>query len=647
MDQPVILCGLGTVGRRVLDNLHAAGVPVVVIDDHCSPDQLRLDKVRLIQGDFRTSEVLLQADLEKARGVLILTSDDLVNISTALMVRHLHARVRIVVRLFNQNLVPRLGKAVTNTYALSVSSLTAPLLALTAMTGQALGTFSTQEGRKQIAELTVQEGSALKDQSIGSVGSRHEVFILGHFPKQGDKRFLLDVDAEARLAAGDQLVVCGDPHAIGPLLEEMEEDLLPHLRWAGWMRRVGRMAWRTVMEIDKPVLLCTAILLSVVTLSTLVYHLGVGKHLPDSLYRTISVIATGADMRETELPEGWQKIFVSALRIMGAALIAAFTAIVTNYLLRARLRGAFEVRRIPDSGHIIVCGLGNVGFRLVEELERYGERVVIIDAQRDGQFMAAARRRDVAIIIGDATVTEVLRQAHAATARAVVAATNNELVNLEIALLARDLNPHQRVVVRLSDIPLAETLRDAANIRFAVALPALAAPAFLAALFGDRVLSVFLAHGRYMAVIELVVQSTDSWLDGQVVRAVAIDYQLLPVALVRQNGPAARQSIMNYRLGPGDQLTVITALKDMARMLRRERIPTDWGVLVTGCNLPGQPVVLEILRERQKLSPEEAESALNRLPVWVGKDLTRGQAEDLLYDLAREGVKAQVQKMTA
>ena len=48
------------------------------------------------------------------------------------------------------------------------------------------------------------------------------------------------------------------------------------------------------------------------------------------------------------------------------------------------------------------------------------------------------------------TVAPVLRQAHAATARAVVAATNHDLVNIETRLV-RELNPKQRVVPLVSD----------------------------------------------------------------------------------------------------------------------------------------------------------------------------------------------------
>src|SRR5262249_42942073 len=126
---------------------------------------------------------------------------------------------------------------------------------------------------------------------------------------------------------------------------------------------------------------------------------------------------------------------------------------------------------IPDCGHVVVCGLGNIGFRVIQELVGLDERAVAVEMSREGRFVATTRRLGVAVIIGDATVREVLRQAHAATARAVVAATSNDLINLEIALLVRELNPKQRVVVRMSDPSLAQTLREAADVRLALSIP--------------------------------------------------------------------------------------------------------------------------------------------------------------------------------
>src|SRR5262245_64435953 len=118
MDRPVIVCGLGRVGRRVLEYLHAAQIPVVVIDPRLDLAGLP-PGVRGIVGDCRRADVLTEAEVASARGVLVATSDDLINLATTLTVRRLNPEARIVVRLFNQNLIPRLGKAVHNITALS------------------------------------------------------------------------------------------------------------------------------------------------------------------------------------------------------------------------------------------------------------------------------------------------------------------------------------------------------------------------------------------------------------------------------------------------------------------------------------------------------------------------------------------------
>src|SRR5215469_2835736 len=141
VEAPIVLCGLGRLGIRILRYLQAANVPVVVIDNRCSPEDGRLKGARLVCGDCRQRAVLESAGVAEARGVLILTSDDLVNISTTLLVRELNPHVRVVLRMFNQNLLDRLGSVLHNVYALSTSLLTAPVLAMTAVAGQGLAAF--------------------------------------------------------------------------------------------------------------------------------------------------------------------------------------------------------------------------------------------------------------------------------------------------------------------------------------------------------------------------------------------------------------------------------------------------------------------------------------------------------------------------
>lgn len=642
MDQPVILCGLGRLGRRVLEYLRAAGMSVVVVDNHCDPNDPSLHGIRVLVGDFRQTEVLEAAGIRQARGLLILTSDDLVNISAALTARHMNSTVRIVVRMFNQNLIPRLGKTVQNVFSLSVSSMTAPLVALTALTGEALGAFSLEDGVRQVAEVTVADPSPLSGRTVSEVANHYHLLTVARTTAGVKDRLWHELDSEAKLSAGDQLVMCGEPQHLGPFLGE-EENPLAQVLWAGWLRRNWRVIWRTLSEVDLPVKISTATLLGVLVASTLVYYLGIpksGHAISDGLYRAVSVIATGSDMHEQDLEKGWQKVFVSVLRITGAALTAVFTAIVTNYFLRARLGGALEVRRIPDAGHIVVCGLGNVGFRVVEHLLEYDERVVVIELHRDSRFLATARRLGVPVIVGDATVTQVLRQAHAATARAIVAATESDLVNLEIGLLARELNPRQRVVLRLYDTNLAQTLREAANIRLALSIPTLAAPAFVAALYGDRVPTIFLVGGRLLAVQEITVHADDAGLIGQPVRAMAVDYRLLPVGLVGANQYSNPQPA-DQILRAGDRLTVIATLPDLERLIRRDRPPTDWAVDVIAFPPAARSKLVKLLWEKQSITATMAEGLLDHLPLRFGNNLTRGQAEDLLAHLRPENVTAQ------
>jgi Trk K+ transport system NAD-binding subunit len=642
-DRPVIVCGLGRVGKRVLEYVRAAGLPAVVIEQKL--DQASLPPgVRGVVGDCRQSEVLEGAGVRTARGVLVCTSDDLVNIATALTVRGLSPDVRIVIRVFNQSLVGRLGQAISNIFALSVSALSAPLLAQTALTGELLAAFPLADGPRQIVSVSVANDSRILRRTVAEVAERYRCVPLAHLPPEGDGQFLLDVRADAHFAVGDRLVVCGEPRDLARLLGRDDEHALASVRWAGWMKRFGRVARRTLAEIDLPVKIATGTLLAVLVGSTLVYHLGMDESVPIAFYHTVSVISTGADLRAEQLVP-WQKVFVSGLRIAGAALTAAFTAIVTQYLLRAKFGGAFEVRRIPDGGHVVVCGLGNVGFRVAEELLRLDEQVVVIEPARDNRFLASARRLGAAVVPGDATLPEVMRQARVDSARAVVVATNNELANVEIALLVREINPHARIVVRLSDPHLAQTLRESANVRLALSLPAMAAPAFVAALFGDRVQGVFRVGGRLLMVVELAVQAGDPCLDGQTVRAAAIDYGLAPVAVAGPDGEP-RPEVHGHRLRPNDHLIAVTGFADLERLFRRERPPRDWAVEVTEFPLTARQHLLFLVQSKRGITAEEATAVVDGGPFVLDRGLTRGQAEDAAADLTRERVSVKVVRQT-
>lgn len=627
MEPPVILCGLGRVGWRVLDSLCAAGIPVVVIDIKVEPDDPRLAGVTVFKGDCSRTELLEQAGVADARAVVVVTSDDLVNISTALLVRKLNPAVRVVVRMFNQNLITRLGGAVKNIVALSVSALIAPVMALTAVSGDTLGAFKLDDGPRQISELAVARDSELVGKGIAALAVEHGFVPLAFVPAAGPPQFLQAVRRDTALSPGDRLVVCGPPHALQRLLGKLRGDLLPGVQWASALRRWFRTARRTLREVDLSVKIITPVLFVTLFASTLVFRYGVGTAWGDGLYQTVSIIATGGELHGESRPE-WAKVFISVLKLAGAALVAGFTAILTNYLIRARLGGALEVRHVPDSGHVVVCGLGNVGYRLVQELTAMGERVVAVDKESDGPFFATVRRMGVPVFVGDVTVPEVLRQVRADTAKAVIAATSSELANIEVALLVREMNPKQRVVVRLVEPEFAEAVREAADIRNAMSAPALAAPAFAAAVYGDSMQALVAAAGRTLVVLDLIVNDDADPLNGRSLRALVLDYALLPIALPGLDLAHAR----GYRLKVGDKLTVVAELPDFERLLRFQKLPAVHRVVVESY----PPIARDALLTVGKLAE------LPPAPFALAEGLTLGEARELAEQLEREKVTARV-----
>jgi Trk K+ transport system NAD-binding subunit len=450
--------------------------------------------------------------------------------------------------------------------ALSTSALASPLLAMVARTGQALGVVRLPSGRDgQITELTLAPQSPLDGRRLAELANEQQLTIVAHLPHGAPARFIQEVDVTATLRAGDRLVVFGAPATLTALIARGENESLPELLWGGLLKRLSRVLYRGLALIDWPVKICTAILVGVIIVSVLVFHLGMAKDtLIDAFYRTISLLTTGADMHGEDAPPGsWQKGFISALRLVGMLLMAAFTAIFTNYLVRANLGAALEVRRIPEGGHIIVCGLGNVGFRVVEELRALGEPVVAIEHNASNPFIPTARRLGAAVIFGNAALAEVLRQANSTTARAVVAATSNDLLNLEIALLVRQLMPGQRVIVRLTDAHLAMTLRQAANVRLAMSIPELSAPAFVASLYDNQIRTLFQVEDRVLAVYEVTIH--DATTLAELSRR-----GFLPV----ERSDCAGNSLpldADTTLAAGDRVTGIIALENAQRLFHEER----------------------------------------------------------------------------
>jgi Trk K+ transport system NAD-binding subunit len=162
---------------------------------------------------------------------------------------------------------------------------------------------------------------------------------------------------------------------------------------------------------------------------------------------------------------------------------------------------------------VVVVGLGNTGYRIVQHLLDAGVEVAAAERSEANRFVGTARRQGVPVLVADGRYRDSLRALSVEGASAVIAATDDDLANLETGLTARELNAQARIVVRLFDPELAARARAQLGLDACHSVPALAMPAFVAAALGEGVLSTF-EHGSQLWVVAELWVCAGSGADG-------------------------------------------------------------------------------------------------------------------------------------
>ncbi len=158
-------------------------------------------------------------------------------------------------------------------------------------------------------------------------------------------------------------------------------------------------------------------------------------------------------------------LFVAMITMLvGVTIFAVFTATVTSALNAATLRRTRGLRRIHRSGHVIVCGAGNVGSLVIDYLRELGEDVVVVERNPDAILIELARDRKIDLLTGDATNDETIAYCSPERAKALVGVTNSDTANLEVALGARTrtrehAHSDMHVVLRIDDLAFGASIK--------------------------------------------------------------------------------------------------------------------------------------------------------------------------------------------
>ena len=103
MKDHVVVCGAGSTGRNVIEELLAARVPVIAIDTRESElreiaDKFPSAEFSYIVGDATDDDVMAQTGLERARGLVAALSSDKDNLYLTVSGRQTNPAARIVAR---------------------------------------------------------------------------------------------------------------------------------------------------------------------------------------------------------------------------------------------------------------------------------------------------------------------------------------------------------------------------------------------------------------------------------------------------------------------------------------------------------------------------------------------------------------------
>jgi Trk K+ transport system NAD-binding subunit len=320
---------------------------------------------------------------------------------------------------------------------------------------------------------------------------------------------------------------------------------------AGW-----RDTWLLLREFGTPL---TIFALTIIGGGVGYYLLAkqAGEPLGNPLEAIYQVLTMSFLQPAGNFPDAWYlEIFYFIMPVFGLIVLAQGVAEFTVMLFNRRARGKeWEIAVASTfTNHIILVGLGHLGFRVAQEINDLDQDVVIIEENPKADLVASAKDKGIPVIQDDASRETALESAGVRHARAIILCTQNDSLNLKVALTARRLKPDIHVVLRIFDDDFALALHEQFGFT-AFSATGMAAPAFAAAASGVDMTRPIMVEGESMSLAHLKVEHA-SLLTNQTVSEVEQKYNL-SVVFIRRNSMSDFHPPADFRLDEQDELAVL------------------------------------------------------------------------------------------
>jgi Trk K+ transport system NAD-binding subunit len=477
----VVVCGSDRTMLRVVTELVSSGEQVTAI---VNPASRHIERIGELGAQVMGVRVVRESVLRRAgidtdgtkpstaRALVLLDADDVHNVHTALTARDMDENLRIVVQMVNPRIGAQLHQLLGDCVVISGPSLAAPAFVADALDDEEL-TWLELGGRRMVA------GPAAL--------IREKVTVLADTTSSATPDLLPESSSDP---AGDIVLGTGVHHV------RRKRDV----RRTGWV-----MATRDVL--DRRVRVIAAVMASLVVIGTALTHWITGVEWLRALYLVMGAV-TSAGIEDDVFANAppYAKVAAVVVQLTGIVLVALLTAVIVDSLIGARLSRVIGGVRGRPRNHVIVCGLGTVGARVLEILSERGVAVVGVEQDEEAPGVQTAHRLRIPVVMGDSSQEETLRLAGAPQAQAVLALTDGDITNLETAMVVRDLNDDVRITMRMFDHDLAHKVERMLGLGHSRSVSMLVAPAIAAAVANRRSQTTVPAGRRVLLLTEVTVE---------------------------------------------------------------------------------------------------------------------------------------------
>lgn len=203
-----ILVGLGNVGTRIITELISDGIPTVVITQETEKNtefvqqMIEDQRVAVVFGDATQFSVLKQANIEKARALIVVTNNDLINFKIATKAKELNPNLRTVIRAFDQDFSQKVTGLFDIDAAISTSAIAAPAFVATSFEDGIIQTLKSKKGETDFHLMEITLNSEFRPVEVEALEDEFEVTILAV-----DK--LAHPDSEDKIKSGSKLLLLG------------------------------------------------------------------------------------------------------------------------------------------------------------------------------------------------------------------------------------------------------------------------------------------------------------------------------------------------------------------------------------------------------------------------------------------------------